>query len=97
MSELLIVSMPFEPSMSAFFLTSALPTLFTALCALSVDSMSRLNVIVMVSGIIICSIIWQYFDANMLAWVCYVWDVDFSDVFPFTFEGKLCSMFYHEL
>ena len=46
------MSISFEPSMSIFFFTSALATLLTTLCALSVDLMSRLNVVLMVSGII---------------------------------------------
>ena len=44
-SELLIVSVCFERRMGTFFFTSALPTLFTTLRVLSVDSMSKLNVI----------------------------------------------------
>ena len=46
------MSMSFEPSMSTFFLTNALPTLFATLRALSDDSVSRLNVILKVSGTI---------------------------------------------
>ena len=55
-SELLIVSISFKPSMSTFFLMSVLPTLFTMLRVMSVDSISRLNVILTVSGIITWSL-----------------------------------------
>ena len=51
MSELLIVPISFESSISTFF-TSAVSTLFATLRALSVDVMSRLNVILTVSGTI---------------------------------------------
>ena len=49
---MLIVSISVEPSMSTFFLTSTLPVLLTTLHALSIDSISRLNVILTVFGII---------------------------------------------
>ena len=53
MSELLVVSVSFELTISTFFFSNALPTLITRLHVLSVDSMSRLNIIsvVMKSGI----------------------------------------------
>ena len=37
----------------------------------------------------------QYFNVNVLAWVCYIWHVGLGYMFSFAFEGKMCPMFYH--
>ena len=50
--KLLIMSISFEPRLSTFFFTSILPMLLTTLRVLSVDSISRSNFILPVSGTI---------------------------------------------
>ena len=87
-SELLIMSMSFEPSISTFFFRSDLPTLFTTLRVLSVDVMSRLNVILTVSGIITWSLEPCGISISM-CWLQYAMHVDFGYMFSFAFEGIL--------
>ena len=47
---LLDVLLSFDPIISTFFFTNALPSLLTILHALSVDLMSSVNVVFIVSG-----------------------------------------------
>ena len=83
----------FEPSISTFFFTNALPTLLTILLALSANSMSRTKVsVTIVWSFETCSILISIFF-NMFVWIGKIWYIYLAYMFSLALKNKLCSIF----
>ena len=81
----------FEPSISTFFFTNALPTLLTILLVLSANSRSKVSV-TMIWSFETWSILISIFF-NMFVWIGKIWYIYLGYMFSLALKTKLCSIF----